>query len=98
METCLKILVDPGIAEVDCEGCAEKPFCGMRSLSLLNRYNWIMPRIQHLAWLYEARDLIGNLKLSAWELRGLIVFNRAVLAAQQAEIEMEEKLRKQRDA
>lgn len=95
METCVKIQMDPALFTVDCDGCEERSFCGLRSKTLVGRYSHIMTRVAHVAWLYGAREIITGFRhLSAWELRGLVQFHRAVNTAHAAEVELKRKQEK----
>lgn len=92
---CMKIQMTPGLKERECEGCEEKPFCGFRSFSVQLRAGQLMQRVNHAGRLMEIKDVTGVLTgLSAWELREVLIFNRALEKAQTAKQDWERLLAK----
>jgi hypothetical protein len=88
MEACQKIQIDPSLFQLDCDPCQEKPFCGFRANTALQRYTNLLPRVHHAAWLTGVRKALGRLgRLSAWEVRSLVAFEAAVRKAESQESE-----------
>lgn len=83
METCRKIQMSASLLANDCEGCTEKPFCGFRANTAIEKYQNIQQRVRHIGWLLDVVEVTGGIRdLLAWELSSMILLRKATAKAE----------------